>query len=293
MSPEQARHQPLDGRADLYATGVMLFEVFTSERLVDEQDQKTLWKRVLNPDHRAPRSVIPSLPASVDALIAKATATSPDDRFANAPSMLAAVSDIERELGSLGYGQRALVGAMKELYPNIPDYLPPMPDVSGVPADTSLIIASSKAKLRSVFGRGDLPVEGTLEFDRSSLPFAREEALAQAETVDMDGEEDTVTDVDDWPGVEALARVRRSLPRPPTQETDPSFVPPVRRTGSLVGSRIALQTVDRPPVPTPPSIEAEVCAPAEAPPATPSWTIALAVGGAVSLLGYLVWSTLT
>ena len=34
MSPEQARHERIDGRADIYSTGVMLFEVFTGDRLV-------------------------------------------------------------------------------------------------------------------------------------------------------------------------------------------------------------------------------------------------------------------
>jgi serine/threonine-protein kinase len=54
MSPEQARHEKIDGRADIYSAGIMLFEVFTGDRLVDEQDQATLWHRILNPKHRKP-----------------------------------------------------------------------------------------------------------------------------------------------------------------------------------------------------------------------------------------------
>jgi serine/threonine-protein kinase len=169
MSPEQARHQPLDGRADIYAAGVTLFEVFTGERLVDELDQKTLWQRVLSPQHRTPRSVRPSLPGLVDELIMTAVAVDAERRFPTAEAM----ADFARSVQPSADPQRELAAAMRKFFPAVSPEPPPVPTLTtAVPAETSLIIATSREKQRSVFGRGDLPVEGTLQFDVASLPLS-------------------------------------------------------------------------------------------------------------------------
>lgn len=172
MSPEQARHEDLDGRADLYSAGVMLFEVFTGDRLVDEQDQATLWNRVLNPSHRRPRSVVPSLPSEIDDLIMTAVATKPHQRFSSAHKMR---SFCERLLEPRDHA-RALTRYLRYLYPTADFSPPPVPDLAGFVerVDESVIIATSRKKQRSVFGRGELPVEGTMQFDARAL----REALA-------------------------------------------------------------------------------------------------------------------
>ncbi len=205
MSPEQARHETIDGRADLYATGVMLFEVFTGERLVDETDQKTLWKRVLDPKHRNPRSVIPDLPPSVDGLLATATATDPDERFPTALAMRDAVRAIQREIGSLHTGRQMLVEHLRTLYP-LSQGLPPIPsELPEMTDDISLIIATSREKQRSVFGRGELPVERTMSVDLSVHP-----------RVVSDLERGT------WTDFEEPTLVSRQIPAEPPTETDGS-----------------------------------------------------------------------
>ncbi|MGF1508765.1 MAG: serine/threonine protein kinase [Myxococcota bacterium] len=167
MSPEQARHQTIDGRADVYAAGVTLFEVFTGERLVDESDQKTLWKRVLAPQHRKPSSVVPTLPRAVDELIETAVAVLPGERFATAEHM----ASFARHAQIHPKPQALLMECLRHLYPGIDPKPPPIPSLSSdLPADVSLIIASSRERQLSVFGRGALPVEGTLDFEAHHVP---------------------------------------------------------------------------------------------------------------------------
>ncbi|MEE2902157.1 MAG: serine/threonine-protein kinase [Myxococcota bacterium] len=159
MSPEQARHDKIDGRADIYSLGVMLFEVFTSDRLVDEQDQATLWSRVLNPKHRNPRSVLPKLSKEIDDLVMNAVAPKPEHRFQSADSMLKFV----RSMRTQPVSAEEIKKYMRYLYPRVDPNPPALPDLSstGESSEYSMIIAMSEEGAKSVFGRGKLPVEFT------------------------------------------------------------------------------------------------------------------------------------
>jgi serine/threonine protein kinase len=171
MSPEQARHERIDGRADIYSAGVMLFEVFTGDRLVDEQDQATLWQRVLQPKHRNPRSVVPGLPKDIDELIMTAVAVRPDDRYHDALDMKAFVEKIRSQSQS---SKERFIEYLRVLYPKADFNPPPMPDLGSLNEgqDKSIIIATSREAQRSVFGRGELAIEGTMQFDASELRAA-------------------------------------------------------------------------------------------------------------------------
>lgn len=169
MSPEQARHEPLDGRADIYSTGVMLFEVFTGDRLVDEQDQATLWQRVLSPKHRRPRAVVPSLPKEIDDLVMTSVGVRPEDRYRDAKEMLGYVDAIRRPESN----KEAFIRYLRYLYPKVDFSPPPMPDFRDVPDDgheeRSVIIATSREGALSVFGRGELPIEWTRQISQDEV----------------------------------------------------------------------------------------------------------------------------
>ncbi len=169
MSPEQARHQDIDGRADIYSAGVMLFEVFTGDRLVDEQDQATLWSRVLNPKHRSPRTVLPNLPSWVDDLVMRAVAVRPEDRFPSAGEMERFVQRYQ----TADCSTDNFIKYLRRLYPRV-DFTPPaVPQLerqnmeAGV--EKSIIFATSREGARSVFGRGELPIEGTQQINAFEL----------------------------------------------------------------------------------------------------------------------------
>ncbi|MFF4008594.1 protein kinase [Streptomyces sp. NPDC001717] len=91
MSPEQARGLPLDGRSDLYAVGVLLFEMLTGRPPFGGADVFAIAVRHVNdpPPTLASRG-LPGLPA-LEAVLARALAKSPEDRYPNAAAMRTAL----------------------------------------------------------------------------------------------------------------------------------------------------------------------------------------------------------
>ena len=84
MSPEQIRGKPLDARSDIFALGVLGFELLTG-RLPFEGNtaQETMLAHLTGQPMRL-RQVTPSLPERLERVIAQSIAHRPDDRF---PSM--------------------------------------------------------------------------------------------------------------------------------------------------------------------------------------------------------------
>ena len=83
MSPEQVREQPLDGRADLFSLGVVLYELLAHRTPFEGPDVNLfeLMERIVKQpvDRLAERD--PSLPPAFDDILARALAKEPADRF--------------------------------------------------------------------------------------------------------------------------------------------------------------------------------------------------------------------
>ncbi len=96
MAPEQAQGGALDGRADQYALGVIAFEVLTG--LVPfraDSPLAVLHQHVATPPPPA-SSLVPGIPSAADAVLAKALAKTPTERF---PSCAAFVEALAGALG--------------------------------------------------------------------------------------------------------------------------------------------------------------------------------------------------
>jgi Protein kinase domain len=81
MAPEQVRGHETDGRSDLYALGMMLYEVLTGKLPFDTDNEFELMKSQTEMTPRAPREINPNIPELVEAAIMKAIEKNPDDRF--------------------------------------------------------------------------------------------------------------------------------------------------------------------------------------------------------------------
>jgi serine/threonine protein kinase len=91
MSPEQAAGREVDQRSDVFAAGILLFEMLTLERLFhSDQDTETL-ERIKRADVPTPSKLNPALSPRLDAIAFKALARRPEDRYQNAEQMRQAV----------------------------------------------------------------------------------------------------------------------------------------------------------------------------------------------------------
>ncbi|MGW4726410.1 protein kinase domain-containing protein [Streptomyces sp. NPDC004291] len=87
MSPEQARGRPVDARSDLYSTGCMFYELLTGRRPFTGDSPFALAYQHMCEDPPPPGDLGVQLPPHVQAVLTRAMAKDPDDRFADATAM--------------------------------------------------------------------------------------------------------------------------------------------------------------------------------------------------------------
>ncbi len=92
LSPEQIQDAPLDGRADIYALGVMVYQMLTGELPFKQGNMGALLIAHMTQPAPDPRSIVADLPLSVSAMIAHAMAKQPDDRYQKAGEFAQALS---------------------------------------------------------------------------------------------------------------------------------------------------------------------------------------------------------
>jgi predicted ATPase len=93
LAPEQAQGHEVDGRADLYALGVMLYEMTTGS-LPFDGDPVTVLSRHIQTPPAPPRTLRPDLPPVLEGVILKLLAKNPADRFPSAREVAAALADV-------------------------------------------------------------------------------------------------------------------------------------------------------------------------------------------------------
>ena len=91
MSPEQVQGKHPDGRADIYSLGVMLFEILAGRRPFEADSATTLMMMHLNEAVPDLRQLHPGLPRDLAAVVYRALAKDPAQRFQSAPEMARAL----------------------------------------------------------------------------------------------------------------------------------------------------------------------------------------------------------
>src|SRR5436190_859845 len=92
MSPEQLFDRPIDGRSDLYSAGVILYEMATGRRPYAETGVVALAMAISKAPPAYPRSIVPSTPADLEAVIMRALERDPERRFQSAREMQEALT---------------------------------------------------------------------------------------------------------------------------------------------------------------------------------------------------------
>jgi serine/threonine protein kinase len=114
MAPEQARGEPLTPRSDVFALGVVLYELLTGQHP---------FGRAVTPNERdaqiqviPPRVVKPSVPPGLDAICMRALAHAPRDRYGRMQQLIDALVE-ERFSSGLREGAADLAQAIREVAP--------------------------------------------------------------------------------------------------------------------------------------------------------------------------------
>jgi serine/threonine-protein kinase len=93
MAPEQFMGKDVDHRVDLFAAGVILYELLTDARPFDGRSLEELCYKICHTEPLPATSLNPKLPRGIDAVFAQALAKSKSDRFASAAELWRATSD--------------------------------------------------------------------------------------------------------------------------------------------------------------------------------------------------------
>lgn len=91
MSPEQATGAEVDGRADVFSVGVILWELMAKRRLTAGLTGREIIMRRIRGDEPKIREVVPDADGALAAICDRAMAVEPDDRYAQAADMQAAL----------------------------------------------------------------------------------------------------------------------------------------------------------------------------------------------------------
>lgn len=96
LSPEQAKGETVDARSDLYSTGCLLFELLTGVPPFKGDSAVSVAYQHVSKNPPLPSSITPDIPSGLDAVVMKAMAKDPNQRYSSAKQMrddiLAAVS---------------------------------------------------------------------------------------------------------------------------------------------------------------------------------------------------------
>lgn len=93
MAPEQLMAKPITRQVDVYATGVMLWELLTGTRLFQAEDERAVCAAVLRGAIAKPSTVNAEISSELDAIVMKATALDVGERYLSAREML---TDLEK-----------------------------------------------------------------------------------------------------------------------------------------------------------------------------------------------------
>lgn len=98
LSPEQVERGDADGRSDVYAAGILLFEMITGQVPHAGDSPLSVAYKHVNSDVPAPSTVNSAIQSDVDALVITATRRDPDARYPDAASFLADVRRVRATL---------------------------------------------------------------------------------------------------------------------------------------------------------------------------------------------------
>ena len=97
MSPEQAKGGAVDRRSDVFALGIVLWELLTTQRLFRADNDLATIQLIINSKPPPPRTLRPECPVELERIVLKALAAEPEQRYQNAEELQLDLEEFARE----------------------------------------------------------------------------------------------------------------------------------------------------------------------------------------------------
>jgi serine/threonine protein kinase len=104
LAPEQIAGSPVDARSDVFALGVVLWEMLTGRQLFGGTSDFAVTSAVTSGPIQAPSAIVPELPEALDRVLLTALARKPHERYASADRMAADLESVMSTLPSSRHG---------------------------------------------------------------------------------------------------------------------------------------------------------------------------------------------
>ena len=183
MSPEQCRGDNVDMRSDIFALGIVLYELCTGKRLFKHESELMILEMITQRRVTRPSDVSPEIPQQLEDIIMKALEKDPRQRFQTAQDMQIALEDFLRTArepstnADIAEYMRALFSDKMEEKQQLcriaaqDDFLDQYGPSDDEPTDNYSALNESSSKRRIVYGRpSDVRVSGITEHPSPSNP---------------------------------------------------------------------------------------------------------------------------
>ncbi|MCP3100571.1 protein kinase [Myxococcus sp. K15C18031901] len=258
MSPEQARHQPVDRRSDLYAVGLCLYELISGKNPFDGLHPGELMAMVANPKVPPLDEVEPLTPRAVTALVSKALEVDPTQRFQTAEEFRGRLQACLLEI-DVSAGPESVSKFMRDLF--AADF-----------QSERRLLGSLKEVPRGGYGTGEVRALGAEPEDSASgpRPTLPAGAMLPAKTIRLDGPVEAlsfhptprsreaggpVNDGETRPGIPIDESTRPAFPLEALEEEARARAARLH-SDTMPSVEVQPEVLDRPAAPPPPAASA-------------------------------------
>ncbi|MFT7624693.1 MAG: serine/threonine protein kinase, partial [Myxococcota bacterium] len=160
LAPEQLAGTPATLRTDIFAMGILLWELTTVRRLFRRASMMESMRAVLACEVPAPSSLVPDYPAVIEPIALRALARRPADRYASAMEMRLDIIKALAQLRPTGEAREQVAALVRDLNePSMPVEIGPPEEPTMAEQTAAVSVSVSALSVDPAAERGNLPPE--------------------------------------------------------------------------------------------------------------------------------------